>query len=262
VNGVDLEYVDEGTGVPVVFSHGGGSDLRYWEPQREVFAARYRFVAYSHRFHGAAPWPEEGDYSADAHTADLVAIIHGLDAGPVHLVGFSRTAALRATLCEPGLVRSLTIVEPNVPWLLEGDPNGQAVLAWWRDENDRVRAEAGVDPEREAKLWFELVNNRGPDTFDAQAPALRRMWLDNFNARRSSAPSPSPLTCRELGAIATPTLAVAAEHGMPYSRRIMEMLAGCIPGSRLVVIPSVTHFMSYQDAGAFNDIVLSFLARH
>ena len=36
VNGVDLEYVDEGTGVPVVFSHGGSSDLRYWEP-REVF---------------------------------------------------------------------------------------------------------------------------------------------------------------------------------------------------------------------------------
>jgi len=61
VNGVDLEYVDEGTGVPVVFSHGGGSDLRYWEPQREVFAARYRFVAYSHRLHGTGPWPAEGD---------------------------------------------------------------------------------------------------------------------------------------------------------------------------------------------------------
>ncbi len=36
VNGVDLDYVDEGTGIPVVFSHGGSSDLRYWEPQRRV----------------------------------------------------------------------------------------------------------------------------------------------------------------------------------------------------------------------------------
>jgi pimeloyl-ACP methyl ester carboxylesterase len=82
VNGVDLEYVDEGKGVPVVFSHGGGSDFRYWEPQRKAFAARSRFVAYTHRFHGAGPWPEEGDYSADAHSADLVAIIRRLDAGP------------------------------------------------------------------------------------------------------------------------------------------------------------------------------------
>jgi hypothetical protein len=45
-----------------------------------------------------------------------------LEAGSVHLVGFSTAIALHATLAEPGLVRSLTIVEPNVPSLLEGDP--------------------------------------------------------------------------------------------------------------------------------------------
>jgi pimeloyl-ACP methyl ester carboxylesterase len=262
VNGVNLEYVDEGSGVPVVFSHGGGSDLRYWEPQREAFAARYRFVAYSHRFHGSGAWPEEGDYSADAHVADLVAIMRRLEAGPVHLVGFSTGLALRATLHEPGLVRSLTIIEPNVPWLLEGDPEDEAVLAWWRDENERVEAEAAGDPERVAKLWFELVNNRGPDTFKAQPEGLRRMWLDNFNASRPAVPSPEPLTCEKLGAITTPTIAIGAEYGMPYSRRIVDALAACIPGSRLVVIPCVTHFMSYQEPGMFNEVVLDFLAQH
>ena len=49
---------------------------------------------------------------------------------------------------------------------------------------------------------------------------------------------------------------------MPYSRRIVDRLAGCIPGSRLVVVPSVTHFMSYQEPDLFNDVVLNFLARH
>lgn len=262
VNGVDLEYVDEGTGIPVVFSHGGGSDFRYWEPQREVFAARYRFIAYSHRFHGTGPWPAEGDYSADAHMTDLVAIMRRLETGPVHVVGFSRTTPLRAILREPSLVRSLTIIEPNVPWLLEGDPEGEAVLAWWRDANERIRAEAAGDPERGAKRWFELVNNRGPDTFDAQPEALRRMWLDNFSKRRPAAPSPEPLTCEQLGAIRTPTLAVGAEYGMPYSRRIVDRLAGCIPFSRSVVIPGVTHFMSYQKPDVFNEAVLDFLAQH
>ena len=128
MNGVELEYLDEGTGVPVVFSHGGGLDLRYWEPQREVFAARYRFVAYSHCFHGTGSWPAQGDYSADAYAADLVAIIRRLEAGPVHFVGFSTAIALRATLHEVGLVRSLTIIEPNVTWLLEGNPEGEASL--------------------------------------------------------------------------------------------------------------------------------------
>jgi pimeloyl-ACP methyl ester carboxylesterase len=260
VNGVDLEYVDEGAGIPVLFSHGGSSDLRYWEPQRQVFAARHRFIAYSHRFHGRGPWPADGDYSANTHAADVVAIIRRLETGPVHLVGFSTAITLRATLLEPDLVRSLTIIEPNVPWLLEGDPEGEAVLTWWRDENERVRAEAAGDGDRRAALWFELVNNRGPDTFEAQPEALRRMWLDNFTASRPPSPSPEPLTCERLRAISRPSLAMGAEYGMPYSRQILDRLAACIPDSRLLIVPSVTHFMSYQAPAAFNEAVLEFIA--
>ena len=262
VNGVDLAYLDQGTGVPVVFSHGGSSDLRYWEPQRDAFSAHYRFVAYSRRFHGSGPWPAEGDDSAEAHTSDLLAVMHQLEAGPVHLVGFSTAIGLRATLRDPGIVRSLTIIEPNVPWLLEGDAEGESTLARWRAENDRVRTESGGDPEHRAKLWFELVNNRGPGAFDAQPEALRRMWLDNFDVARPPAPPPGPITCAQLRAISTPTLIVGAEFGMPYSRRIVDALASCIPGSCLLVTPGVTHFMSYQDPGEFNAAVLEFIARH
>jgi pimeloyl-ACP methyl ester carboxylesterase len=149
-----------------------------------------------------------------------------------------------------------------VPWLLEGDAEGEAVLARWRDENERVRAEAAGDDERRAKLWFELANNKGPGTFDAQPEALRRMWLENFNTRRPAVPAPEPLTCEQLGAITPPTLVVGAEYGMPYSRRIVDVLAGCIPGSCLVVISAVTHFMSYQEPDRLNEVVLDFLAHH
>jgi pimeloyl-ACP methyl ester carboxylesterase len=262
VNGVNLEYVDVGTGVPVVFSHGGHSDLRYWEPQRAAFARRYRFVAYSHRFHGSGVWPTDGDYSAGAHVADLLAIIRRLEAGPVHLVGFSTAIALRATLREPGLVRSLTVIEPNVPWLLHGDPEGESVLAWWRAENQRVTGEAAGDQARSAMLWFELVNNQGSGTFDAQPEGLRRMWLDNFGRKRPAPAPPEPLYCEQLSAITTPTLAIEAEHGMPYSRRIVERLAECILRCRLVSLPGVTHFMSYQDPSTFNNMVLDFLEQH
>src|SRR4026209_460995 len=96
VNGLDLELVEQGSGIPVVFSHGSASDMRYWEPQRAVFADRYRFVAYSHRFHGRGRWPAAADGSAEADAAGLVELIRSLGAGPVHLVGFSSAIALRA----------------------------------------------------------------------------------------------------------------------------------------------------------------------
>lgn len=261
VNGVELEYVEEGTGVPVVFSHGGGSDLRYWEPQRRIFAKRYRFVAYSWRFHGTGSPPEEGDYSTDAHVADLAAIMRRLEVGPVHLVGFSSSIALHAAIQEPDLVRSLTIVEPNVPWLLEGSSEGESALEWWRTKRERNRSEAGGDPELAAVLFFETVNNRGPGTFAAQAEPLRRMWLDNAG-EKPAAPGRRPLTCEQLGAIKAPTLVIGGEYGMRYSAAILNALVPCIPHSRLVVIPGVTHFMSYQEPGAFNEVVLGFLAQH
>ena len=87
------------------------------------------------------------------------------------------------------------------------------------------------------------------------------MWLDNFNARRPAARSPEPLTCGRLRAITTPTRVIGAEYGMPYSRRIVDALAGCIPASRLRIIPAVTHFMSYQAPSVFNHIVRDFLAQ-
>ncbi|MBA2644369.1 MAG: hypothetical protein H0U80_02875 [Solirubrobacterales bacterium] len=87
------------------------------------------------------------------------------------------------------------------------------------------------------------------------------MWLDNFGAKRPTAP-PEPITCEQLGAITTPTLAVGAEHGMSYSRGILDRLAGCIPGSHKVVIPAATHFVSYQAPDRFNEVVLAFLARN
>ena len=252
LNGVAVGYEEDGTGVPVVFSHGGASDLRYWAPQRDTFAERYRFVVYSR---------QQDDVSAATQVADMVEIVRRLEAGPVHLVGFSTALTLRVAAHEPELLRSLTIVEPNVPWVLEGDPAGEKTLADWRGENERLHAEAGDDREQAAALWFDLVNNQGRGAFARQPEEFRSMWLDNFGRDRPTT-SPEPLTCQQLKAIRTPTLALTAEHGMPYSRRIVELVAGCVPDCRLADVPGVTHFMSYQAPTVFNRLVLDFLAEH
>ena len=261
VNGVELEYVEDGSGVPVVFSHGGASDIRYWAPQQVVVAREYRFVAFSRRFHGDGRWPPEADASPEVHAGDLIAIVTQLASGPVHMIGFSTAVALNAATREPALFRSLTVVEPNVPSLLTDDAVDRDVQRTWTSATARLRELHRSDPVRHAEAWFELANNQGPGTFARQPAAFREMWLANFGAKRSATMTPEP-TCAALGTVNVPTLVIGTEHGMPYSRRIVERVAGCIPDARTVILPSATHFASYQAPSVFNEVLLAFLAEH
>jgi hypothetical protein len=45
VNGVELSYVEQGSGVPVIFVHGGLEDSRAWDEQVVAFSNRYHALA-------------------------------------------------------------------------------------------------------------------------------------------------------------------------------------------------------------------------
>ena len=268
VNGVDLSYLDQGTGAPVVFVHGAFSDLRFWEPQRQVIAQQYRFIAYNYRYHGTAAWPDEGkDYSAATHAADLAAFIHQLNAGPVQLVGLSY-GGLLATLVaseHPELVRSLTLAEPGIEALLADIQEGKTVLDDWGKALAPVggAVKAG-DAVQATKLFFDVVNNQGAGAFDKQSETVRQMILDNARTvpLLIAAPPPPAVSCATLGGVKAPTLVVGGERTLRYFALINEVVVRCMPGSRLVTIPQATHPMSIQNPAAFNEALLQFLAQH
>src|SRR6478735_1823459 len=121
VNDVDLAYVEQGAGDAVVFIHGSVNDYRSWLRLLDTFAAHYRVVAYSRRYHWPNAKPMAGDrFSAAQHAADLSALIGELGLAPAHLVGSSYGAMTALTMASthPELVRSLVLGEPPLlPWL-------------------------------------------------------------------------------------------------------------------------------------------------
>jgi pimeloyl-ACP methyl ester carboxylesterase len=267
VNGVDLSYIDQGAGTPVVFVHGAWMDLRCWEPQRQAVATQYRFIAYSLRYHGTAPWPDAGEHYAGAtHAADLVAFIRQLHAGPVHLVGLSSGGRLvtLVALHSPDLVRSLTVLEPPLDELLADRPEAQPVRDAWRQGFEPIdtAAQAG-EAVHATTLFFAWVTNQRPDAFARQPEALRQMILDNARTvpLARAAPRPPALSCATLRGIQAPSLVVGGTQSPRYLALISEVVVQCIPGSRLVVIPQATHLMSHQNPVAFNEAFLHFLAQ-
>jgi pimeloyl-ACP methyl ester carboxylesterase len=262
-NGVDLLYTEQGKGTPVVFVHGALSDLRYWEMQRDAFAKQYRFVAYTLRYHGTGPWPDDGkQYSADLHAADLVAFISGLKAGPVHLVGLSYGGLLAAMAAvkEPQLIRTLTLAEPGLFSLLAEKPEGQRVLDQWSKALEPLAGmmKAG-DTAGATRFLSGLVTG---EDFEKLPAGLRQILLDNARTLPVAFAAPAPsVTCQMLRAIRIPTLVVRGERTPHFFSRINDEVGQCIAGSKLVVVSKASHPMSYDNPGEFNRTVLNFLAR-
>src|SRR6266853_3217478 len=136
-DGMELHYVERGSGLPVVFVHGSLSDGGFWKDQLGPFVASgYRAIAYSRRFNPPNTNIPQPGYSAATDADDLAALIEKLQLGKVHVVGHSYGA--RSALClavkHPELVRTLALAEPPAVSLLAYLPAdrsevGRATLA-------------------------------------------------------------------------------------------------------------------------------------
>ena len=262
VNGVDLPYVDQGHGVPVVFVHGNPCDHRIWEGQREAVAERYRFIAPTQRYFGTGPWPDDGArFSMATHADDLAAFIGQLGGGPVHVVGWSYGGAIAIVLAvhHPEWVKSLFVFEPGLATFVT-DPADAQVAGEDRKDMGAPAAMATKAGDTGAAVSLLIDGVAGqPGSFDRLAPAIRASLLDSARTVPLVPPPPPPITCAQLGQIAVPVAIARGELARPFYRIAAETAHRCIPGSRLMVIPGGGHLAPANHTAAFNEALLSFL---
>jgi pimeloyl-ACP methyl ester carboxylesterase len=268
VNGVRLQYIEQGSGEPIVFVHGAPHDLRAWEPVREAIAKRYRFIAYNQRYFGTKPWPDEGtNFSIATHADDLAKFITSLNAGPVHLVGWSHggLVAVIAALSDPSLLRSLILYEAIIISVLPAEsPEGKIA----REDRARMAgpyiamAKAG-DFTKAAKSLQEAVFQLPPGGFDSLPEDLQTVLLDNARIvpLLLAAPPPPAITCDMLKAFTRPTLVMRGEKTLEWYALISEAITKCVPGAQQVILQNVNHDGPCRDPAAFTAAVFEFLSR-
>jgi pimeloyl-ACP methyl ester carboxylesterase len=266
VNGVDLSYLDQGRGVPVVLVHGVPGDHRSWEGQREAVAESYRFIAPTQRYCGSGPWPDDGaGFSMTTHADDLAAFLRQLGGGPAHVVGWSYGGAIAIVVAvhDPEWIKSLFVYEPGLA-IFVTDPADAQVAG--EDRKD-MRAAAAMaakagDTGAAVRLLMDGVASR-PGTLDRLAPAFRAHLLDNGRtlplALVAPAPPPPPITCAQLGQIRVPVGIARGELARPFYRIAAETAHRCIPQSRLIVVRGGGHLTPAEQASAFNEALLSCL---
>ncbi len=280
VHGAELAYVEEGTGQPVVFVHGGFNDLTIWEQQVPALAGRYRAIAYSRRY----AWPNEGipDGVADEavpHAEDLAGLLQTLDLGPAHLVGHSYGAGICmiAVLMHPELARTLVLMEPGMVPSLSMPPRppellklfltrprlGKAMIGFWTKLGPSATALKRGDTEQAIRVsvdWLSLE----PSFYDRLPAEVKRHLLANSKILRSiflgkGAP---PFGEDNVRRISQPTLLVTGERSHAYIQRTTDLLASLLPNVQRAVVPNAAHTMQFQNSAGLNQAILDFLGRY
>ena len=274
-NGVELHYIDQGKGVPVVFVHGGLEDYRVWQAQMAPFSKSYRTIAYSRRYNypNTATKPDP-DYSVRVDAEDLAALITTLKLGPTHVIGVSYgayTALLLAT-SHPALVRSLVLSEPPVlrwlPGLEGGKPLFDAIMAKvWEPatrgfrQGDAAGVAAAVD-------GFGEIGYSGTDqkmTFATLPPEIQGMLLQNALEWRALTQSRDAFPDLPLDAVRrmkAPALLLSGARSLALHGVLDRQLEKLLPRNERVIIPNATHEMWNEYPVECRTAALAFLAKH
>jgi pimeloyl-ACP methyl ester carboxylesterase len=230
----NLAYVEQGTGDPIVFVHGGFSDLRAWASQLRAFSSNYRCIAYSLRYHYPNPWRGDGsDYTVPVHAKDLANLIERLGASPAHLVGtsYGGRIALHLARERPELVRTLVLAEPA----LRGDL------------------------EQAARLFVDGVGGAG--TFDTLPRDVRQRYVDNIRVQAIPA-SPAPFSRDDATKVRVPVLLINGERTTNIFVLVNDELEKYLPNVERTRIPEASHLMTVTHPNEFNKVVMAFLARY
>jgi non-heme chloroperoxidase len=280
VNGAELAYVEQGTGQPVVFVHGGFNDLTIWQQQVPAAAQRYRAIAYSRRY----AWPNEGipddvDDEADAHADDLAGLLQTLGFGPAHLVGHSYGAGIcmTAALRHPELARTLVLMEPGIVPSLGFPPKAQAILKLVVTRPRLGKALMGFgmkiapasaalkrgETEQAIRVFVDGLSAE-PGFHDRLPADVKRHMLANSKILRSLffGKGVPPFGEENVRRLTQPTLLVTGERSPAHFLRTTDRLASLFPNARRAVVPNAAHTMQFQNSAGLNRAILDFLGRN
>lgn len=251
-----VSYTETGAGEHVVLIHCSTASGKEWAALHEVLADRFHCMAPDQWGCGRSdPWPGNGPFTLVQEAAPLVELIDRIGM-PVHLVGHSYGGgvALRVALERPGMVRSLTLIEPSVFHLLDGiGPEEQKLYTEISDVAEAVKRSVNSGDlwggmERFTDYWCGPGAWRGMP-IEARLKISQRLPKVVLDFRALFAETAS---LDDYAALSFPVLLVCGGLSPGPSRRIVDILHGAMPNTRLVRIEGAGHMSPFTHADAVN----------
>ena len=222
---IQLHYIEQGQGQPLILLHGNGESCDYFEHQIPYFSKGYRVIAIDTRGHGQSPRGEK-PFTIKQFAEDLHDFMDEHAIGKALLLGFSDggNIALEFALRNPQRVEKLVLNGANL------FPSGVKSRYQWPIEIGYRIAKSFSKKSEEAKHNAEMLG----------------LMVNE--------PHVDPA---ELAQLTMPVLVVAGTKDMikdAHTRLIHESL----PNAQLNILKG-NHFVANKNYEAFNSAVEAFL---
>lgn len=254
-----INYSETGSGEPVVLIHCSTASGGEWNSLSRSLARQFRCIAPDQWNCGSSdPWPGREPFSLACEASPILDIVDRAGM-PVHLVGHSYGGgvAMRVARERPGMIRSLTLIEPSAFHLLSGGIGAR--LALYREISGVAeavrRAVTNGDSWAGMRAFTDYWNGEGawarmPN--EARLKLSQRLYkvMLDFKALFEE-----PTTLVDYAAVSPNCLIVCGECSPAPSRGIVEMLADFMAGARVERIAGAGHMSPYTHPGPVNEAI-------
>ena len=254
--GAKIYWDEQGQGAAVLLIMGLGYTSAMWHRTRPVLAQRYRTVAFDNRGVGLSDVPP-GPYSIATMASDAAVVLDAAGVARAHVFGISMGGliAQEFALQSPARTRSLILgcTSPGGPSAVRAESKVADVL---------MARGMTLEQAREAIL---------PYIYDAATPrekieedvSLRRRWLPSLEGYMAQLQG---IVAWEgysrIAQITAPTLVIHGKSDALVPPGNGELIAGRIPGARLVLLEHASHLFLTDQTQAAHKEILEFLLSH
>ncbi len=223
--GINLHYIEQGSGEPLILLHGNGEDSTYFKYQIEHFATSHRVIAVDTRGHGKSP-RGTAPFTIRQFAEDLAGLMDDLGIKRADILGFSDggNIALVFSTKHPDRVNKLIVNGANLY------PFGMKTHVLFPIVVEFCLASLLAPVSKRAKSHSELLG----------------LMVNDPN-----------LAPEDLAEIQAPTLVIAGVHDMIRESHT-HLIARSIPHASLAIIQG-DHFVAAKNPSAFNAEVERFL---
>jgi 2-hydroxy-6-oxonona-2,4-dienedioate hydrolase len=258
VDGIQTFFVERGDGEAVVLIHGaapGACSLVSWQPNLDPLAkAGFWVIAYDQPGFGYSGLPE--DHSMEYRVQHAKAFVDALGLTHYHLIGNSVGAYVAARLAlEDPRVDRLVLISSSVL-----APRGsEAADTMAREHSAQLRE---FSPSLESVRAMTMKTLYKPELVTEELVQARFEMSSGPRyeaqvARRSAAPQRPILD--ELPKLAPKTLILWGKNDRGAAVERALLLFDLIPGAELHVFDECGHWVQWDQADRFNQIVSAFL---